>query len=58
MFIDRLQVFHGETRHKNPCIVMHLSQPRVEKPAEPEKAAEVVRRVEGIVRTHIVHAKL
>ncbi|KAF1848988.1 uncharacterized protein K460DRAFT_375732 [Cucurbitaria berberidis CBS 394.84] len=52
MFIDKLQIFHGDTLHKNPCIVMHLSQPTA--------GAEVERRYEGknVLRVHKVRSKL
>ncbi|KAF2133738.1 hypothetical protein P153DRAFT_372328 [Dothidotthia symphoricarpi CBS 119687] len=50
MFIDKVQVFHGDTTHQNPCIVMHLSKPRVDNVG-----------VEGrkdSVRTHVIRAQL
>ena len=50
MYIDRLQVFHGETPHKNPCVVMHVAQPR-----PPGLRREGKKEV---VRTHVVRAKL
>ena len=60
MYIEKLQVFHGETKHKSPCIVMHLAQPKVERPEKPEEKPEMVERDEsgGRVRTHTVRARL
>ncbi|CAO2650181.1 Nn.00g014730.m01.CDS01 [Neocucurbitaria sp. VM-36] len=53
MFIDKLQVFHGDTLHKNPCIVMHLSQPR---PATAE--SEVRDEGKNIIRVHKMRSNL
>lgn len=39
MFIDKLQVFKGDTNHGNPCIVIHLSQPKSLE-EEPEEKPE------------------
>ncbi|KAF1937684.1 hypothetical protein EJ02DRAFT_505854 [Clathrospora elynae] len=53
MYISKLHIFHGETDHKNPCIVIHISQPK-------SQAAEMERRDEGksMVRVHMLRAKL
>jgi hypothetical protein len=51
MRISKLQVFHGETEHENPCIIMHI---------EGVSSAVVERRDEGknIVRVHAIRAML
>ena len=53
MFISKLQVFHGETAHENPCIIMHISQ-------QSTQTDEVERRDVGknIVRVRTVRAML
>jgi hypothetical protein len=61
MYIDKVQVFNGETKHKSPCIVLHLSQARPEKPTDAEMVSEVVRMEDvqvQVVRTHVLRAKL
>jgi hypothetical protein len=54
MYISRLQVFHGETEHENPCIIMHIS------PDEGASTAEVEKRDEAknIVQVHTMRAML
>lgn len=53
MLVNKLQVFHGDTTHQNPCIVMHLSQPNA-------AAVDVERKGEGsnVVRVHTMRSKL
>lgn len=40
MFIDKIQVFQGETKAKLPCILIHVRQPL-------GQPAEIVRRGQG-----------
>jgi hypothetical protein len=53
MFIDRIQVFMGETKAELPCILMHVSQPL-------DQSAGVERREEReeLLRVHTFRAKL
>jgi hypothetical protein len=53
MFIDKIQVFRGETKAELPCILMHLRQPL-------SRSAEVERRDKGSggLRVHTFRANL
>lgn len=58
MFIDKIQVFKGETKNGEPCILVHVRQP-LGQPADLEQA-EVERRSEGgnTLRVHRFRARL
>lgn len=53
MFIDKIQVFMGETKAELPCILIHVSQPLGQN-------VEVEWREEqtGMLRVHTFRAKL
>jgi len=56
MYLDKIQVFKGETRAELPCILIHVKQPL----GQTAEAAEVERREEdsGMLRVHTLRAKL
>jgi hypothetical protein len=66
MFIDKIQVFKGETKADLPCILMHVKQPlgpggevveRSEKMVQ--RRTEVVERKKGgILRNHTFRANI
>ncbi|KAL6707314.1 hypothetical protein ACN47E_004302 [Coniothyrium glycines] len=53
MLIDRVQIFHGETTHQNPCVVMHVAQLQSQVEVGPRDVAENV-----IFRRELGGAKL
>ena len=59
MYLDKIQVFKGETKAELPCILIHVKQP-LGQTAEGAEGAEVERREEdsGILRVHTWRAKL
>lgn len=53
MFIDKIQVFRGETKTELPCILMHVRQPLGQ--------SGIIKREEnrnGMPRTHMFRAIL
>lgn len=53
MFIEKIQVFMGETKAEFPCILVHVSKP-LAAAAEADKRDESKR----MLREHILRAKL
>jgi hypothetical protein len=54
MFIDKIQVFQGETKAELPCILVHVSQPMA-----PSADVTIERRDEGnILRVHRFRSNL
>lgn len=53
MYLDKMQVFKGETKAELPCILIHVKQPH-------SPAVHVERRNEGngMLRTHTFRANL
>ena len=53
MYLDKIQVFKGETKAELPCILIHVKQPL-------GQTAEAVEREEnsGMLRVHTLRAKL
>lgn len=57
MFIDKIQVFRGETKAELPCILMHVRQPLGQSVAVKREITQEDKE-NGTVRTHIFRAIL
>ncbi|KAH7093465.1 hypothetical protein FB567DRAFT_609962 [Paraphoma chrysanthemicola] len=58
MFIDKIQVFKGETKNGEPCILMHLRQP-LGQPGDADEVNVKKRTEDGnTVREHTFRARL
>lgn len=56
MFIDKIQVFSGETAHDKPCILMHVSRQMAPNEGDVEAEEEDSRR--QVLNEHVVRAKI
>lgn len=59
MFIDKVQVFQGDTDSRSPCVVMHLSKPRAQDESPQRRSVEAMEvEVVKVIEVRPLRAKL